>query len=228
VEHAKKANAEMIVASTQSKKGVTRFLFGSFAETLVLQSEIPVLLVSPKTAPARKFRHIFFPTDLTDKSRQVFEGAIALAIAHKAKLTLFHKVEYLNEYSVAAFVPPINQEYLRSDLQRRKAELTGLAEQARARGVKVDIVLDSKVRSIVDSIVSAAKRGKADLIAMASQTGPVATALLGSVTRQLLRSATCPVWVVHPSGPGEINVNRDVHRPNEYIPNARARAGQAR
>lgn len=216
VTHAKRSRADMIVASTLSKKGMTRFLFGSFAESLVLQSEIPVFLVSPKTEPVKSFRRIFFPTDLTPKSMEVFESVLALAEQHQARITVFHKIEYLTDVSAEVFASKVYEQYLAADLARRGVELDKLAERARARGLHVNIVTDEKVASIVDAIQRAAKREKADLIALASQTGPVVTALLGSVTRQLIRVSQFPVWVVHPTDGAE-TINP--HRPNASVPN---------
>ena len=208
VSHARNEGATLIVASTLSKKGVTRFLFGSFAETLVLQSDIPVLLISPKTQPVSKVSHILFPTDLSDKAREVFHTVLSLAADQKAKLTLFHKVEYLNSFSSPAFTPEIYHKCLDQDLERRRVGLAKLAQLASGRGVAVDIVTNTSGSSIVESIVKTARRMKVDLIALASQTGPVTTALLGSVTRQLVRRSSAPVWVVHPAAPGEVNPNR--------------------
>jgi hypothetical protein len=39
------------------------------------------------------------------------------------------------------------------------------------------------------------------MIAMTSQSGPWSAAILGSLTRQVLRSATCPVLLVHADEP---------------------------
>jgi nucleotide-binding universal stress UspA family protein len=208
INHARRTQATLIVASTMSKKGVPRFLFGSFAETLVLMSDIPVLLVSPKTQPARAVRHILFPTDLSPKSNEVFETVLSLAAEHRSKLTLFHKVEYLTDFSSPAFAPETYQKFFDEDLLRRQRELSQLADTARARGLKVDIVMNKRGTSIVEAIVSAVRKQKSDLVALASQTGPVTTALLGSVTRQLVRTCPSPVWVVHPDKAGEVNPNR--------------------
>lgn len=199
VAYARQTGAELIVVSSSSKKGATRFLFGSFAETLILHSEIPVFLVTPKTIATSTFKHIFFPTDLSERSRDVFRTVTALAKAHRSKITLFHKIEYLNQYTLATLEStPLYQGYMKDDIIRRRHLIEAMAEDARAHGVKTDVVLDKKLDTVSESIFRAARRAKADLIAMASQTGPVVTALLGSVTRQTLRAAPCPVWVVHP------------------------------
>jgi len=199
--YAKQSKAGLIVVSTQSKKGVSRFFFGSFAESLVLQADVPVVMVSPKTTKLSKVQHILYATDLTEKAHEALEEVMALSGERKLKLTLFNKVEYLTEYTVATLHNnPTYQKTLQADLVRRKKMLEELATEVRAKGIKVDVVMDSKPTdvSISNAVLKAATRYKADLIAMASQTGPVVSAILGSVTRQVIRGAKCPVWVIHP------------------------------
>ena len=79
LDYAKQTGADLIAVSTQSKKGATRFFFGSFAETLVLQSEIPVLMVSPKTSQISQIKHVLYATDLTEASREAYQQILDLA-----------------------------------------------------------------------------------------------------------------------------------------------------
>src|SRR5262249_7246233 len=95
LKYARQIGAELIAVGTSSKKGATRFLFGSFAETLVLQSEIPVFLVSPKMKAVSSFKHIFFPHDGSDKAREAFDRVLVVAKEHKSRITIFHRVEYI-------------------------------------------------------------------------------------------------------------------------------------
>lgn len=79
--YAHESNADLIAVSTLSRKGATRFLFGSFAETLVLQSDIPVLILSPKTQFAGPLSEILFPTDLGETSKETLERVAEMAKA---------------------------------------------------------------------------------------------------------------------------------------------------
>jgi nucleotide-binding universal stress UspA family protein len=55
--------------------------------------------------------------------------------------------------------------------------------------------VDDSTPSVTESILIHAKEKKAKFIIMAAESGPVASALLGSITRQILRTAPCPVLV---------------------------------
>ncbi len=41
------------------------------------------------------------------------------------------------------------------------------------------------------------------MIAMASQSGPILSHLIGSVTRQVIRQTPCPTWILHPRDKAE-------------------------
>ncbi|MBI1860255.1 MAG: universal stress protein [Deltaproteobacteria bacterium] len=201
ISYAKSHHSDMIVCSTMARKGMSRFLLGSFAETLIMQSDIPVLLVSPKTVEATKFKEILVPTDFSDKSKETLKRVAALASQMGSKVVLFHQVEYLTQYTLDQFgAVPAYQKYVDDDVKQREQTGAKWCEELQARGVKAECVLNKKGSFAADAILAQAKKRKSSIIAMASQTGPVASVLLGSVCRQVIRAAQCPVWVIHPEG----------------------------
>lgn len=200
LDYARETKASLIVASTQSKKGVTRFLFGSFAESLVLQSEIPVLLVSPHTVPTT-LKHVLFASDLSEKSQAAFEELLREAEEQHFEITIYNKVEYLTDYSMGTLaMTSAYQEIIEGDVERRKSQVQALVEQAKKRGIKAEGFVDNKSGEVspVPAILKFAKKVEADTIAMGAQSGPLVSAVLGSVTRQVIREAKLPVWVIHP------------------------------
>lgn len=200
LDYAKSEKADLIAVSTQSRKGVTRFLFGSFAETLALQSEIPLLLVSPKMGPVKELKTVFYATDLSDKSQETFEEVLKLAEKHQMRLVLYNKIEYYTQYTSSTIGNSlVYSDYLKENIAERNKHIQEMAEQARGLGIKTEIIIDQnpKTLSTPTAILKAAKKVKASLIAIGAKTGPVQTALLGSVTRQVLRESHVPLWVLH-------------------------------
>lgn len=193
-------NADLIAVSSHSRKGVARLMMGSFAETLVLQSPIPVLVINPKWQPAKKLKHILFPTDFSEPSSLAFDRVLKLAQEIKCEVLLFHKLDTIYPYLGPPFViPPVSKESL-SDLTKGYHE-KGEAWVSRGKklGVQVKFYLVNKPGRALDEILKVAKRGSGSgMIALASQSGPIESVLLGSLTRQLLRSAPCPVLTIHP------------------------------
>ena len=83
--------------------------------------------------------------------------------------------------------------------------LTGVAEyttslackwaaEAQKKGLVADTAFDIDSSSVIFSILEYARKKKPGMIAMASESGAVSAALLGSVGRGVAREAPCPVW----------------------------------
>ncbi len=200
LDHARKTKAGFILVTTQSKKGVSRFLFGSFAESLVLQSEIPVFLVTPNTEVSA-LKRVLFSTDFGQQSREAFEALIAEAKEREFEVVVYNKFEFLVDTAIApALSADVYKKIMQQDLEKRRtlsSEFVAIAEKS---GVQATAIVDSnpKELNVSRAILKAAAKSKADTIAMASQSGRVTSALLGSVARQVIRNASLPVWVVHP------------------------------
>jgi len=179
LDYAGKENTDLIALGTQAREGTTRFLLGSFAESLILSSAIPTLVVSPRTEPLANVRNILFPTDFSDEAKLGFHQATAFARETGAKLTLFH-------------VHP------GSDFEGLEEPMKKLTTSARERGIEVDGIFKVAGESIAESILALAGESPSTIIAMISKKHPSGKILVGDVTRQVLRRALSPVWVLHP------------------------------
>lgn len=197
-------NADLITVSTHSRKGAARLVMGSFAETLVLQSPIPVLVINPKWQPAKKLKHILFPTDFSDASSLVFDRVLRLAKELNCEVLLFHKIESLYPYLGHPFVVPVVSKESISEMTKSYHEKgEAWASRGKSLGVQVKFYLANKPGYALDEILKVAKKASGSgMIAIASQSGPIESVLLGSLTRQVLRSAPCPVLTIHPHQEG--------------------------
>lgn len=200
LKYARESGADLIAVATRVRKGLKRWLLGSFAETLLLKSEIPTLILNPHVPPPKAVKTILFPTDFSRGSDVAFGVLLATAAQQKVKVILYYKPDYLLPVTSVAFgMVPDYVDYLNADLDSHR-ELAGRwAQRAKASGVKCEVVLDKKPGFVEESILAAAKKHRVDLIAMASNSGRVGAALLGSITRQVVRDSHKPVWVIHPS-----------------------------
>src|SRR5690606_22476290 len=93
VNFASKKNADLIVCATRAKKGLDRFLLGSFAESLMLQSTIPNLFINPFVTGGVQFKRILYSTDFSKQSKSVWKDFVAFAKTISAELVLFHSVQ---------------------------------------------------------------------------------------------------------------------------------------
>jgi nucleotide-binding universal stress UspA family protein len=202
--YALRSGADTIVVGTHARKGIQRLFLGSFAETLLLVSDLPVLVLNPEAAEwrARWPRRILFATDLKPSSRTAFDKVLALAKAQGARILLVHRLPHTARalaqagiYLVGGAYTPL-PELAQKDESRKEATVQRYARLAAKRGVPFESRLVSGTDNTAEAVADAARETRADLIVIAAQSGPVAQTLLGSVTRQVVRTAPCPVWVL--------------------------------
>lgn len=198
-QYAENIGANVIVVGTHGRKGAKRMFLGSFAESLILSSSIPVITVGAGARPSGAIKHILFPTDLSKQSLREFPKVIDLANETGAKLTVLHTV-----FSPVPLSSPSARQLkdLTSYLEQVEDEATHrvemLVQRARAYGVaKCEAEVRISGLPPGDAILKFAKAKGVDLIAMASHSGAVTATFVGSTTRQVVRSSSIPVWILY-------------------------------
>jgi len=147
----------------------------------------------------KKIEKILAPTDLSELSCLGVSYALELARGWGASVTVYHVADAaeLANYKARSLDGLIerHQQSLSQFLNEHFAEL--LASVAVANKVEIG--------TPASNIVAEAEKSGYDLIVMSThgRTG-IAHMLIGSVTEQVLRNATCPVFSVRPpKKPGE-------------------------
>lgn len=205
-DHAKTHDYDLIVVGTHGRKGLKRMVMGSFAEELLMQSSVPVLVMrdtvvvsnpDTETTPMKVLvAHDLAKTDLSFLS-EVFKFTKRLG----AHLTLLNVIPRPLEVVFQSGVYLLSEGwvtvpvYAEGEQHRQKNQAAHIQEQAKLLGIKCDVVIDDLSSSVTESILRHAQERKIDFIAMSARSGPVASALIGSIARQVVRTATCPVWV---------------------------------
>ena len=202
--HATLEGVDLILVGTHARRGMDRLLMGSFAETLILYSKLPVLVVGPDSVALPSFETILFPTDFSSHSRVFFEYITHLADQLHSRIDIFHCMPSMVKpalesgmYLLGTSWIPMD-EYMQQDSLERTKNMQAWVHWAEKKGVHAEYHLDQESHNATHSILAHVEKSKPSLIAMAARSGPVATALLGSVARQVVRHARCPVWVLHP------------------------------
>lgn len=198
--YAKESGAALIGVSTHARKAMERFLFGSFAESLLMKSDVPLLVVNPHTEGSNELRSVLFPTDFSDASLVAFKALLESSFAKSVKVTLFHKLEYFTPYTAGVIVAlPEYNAFAEADTKAKHETAKRWEELAKTHGVKVECVISNEGNFVEEAIFSEIKKRNPDMIALASNSGRVASAMLGSIARKVVRNAPCPVWVIHSS-----------------------------
>jgi len=146
------------------------------------------------------YRHILVPTDGSALSLKAAREAARLAKDTNAKVTAFYAIEpyYPPPASEGAIIYPeifSEAEYRKRTEKAAGAALGKVEAQVRASGVKAEtrfVTAAAPWKAIIDE----ARKGKCDLIVMASHgRGGLASALLGSETLKVLTHSKTPVLV---------------------------------
>lgn len=203
IENAKDQKAICIFATTHARRGLPRFWLGSFVETLVMQSSVPVISLNPATKSPLNITSILLPTDLKDASKKSILKILPLAKKLGAKVYLLHVLRDVEAFSVggAPYMTPVSQEFYAQTIQDikqdTKANLDKLVARCKKSGVSCEGIFVNTIDSVTDVILRVAKQKKIKLVAMSAVSGPIETLVTGGVTRQVVRYGECPTWVVH-------------------------------
>lgn len=145
------------------------------------------------------YQRILVATDGTALSKKAVRSAIDLAAAVGADLVALYVVP---RYPVSYFEGGITismQDIARTEKQwsdKGQAVVDAVQQTAQAEGVKTKAVV-AQSDLVAESIMSAAKKHKCDLVVMASHGRKgIKRVLLGSETQHVLTHSTVPVLVL--------------------------------
>ncbi|MCB0408217.1 MAG: universal stress protein [Bdellovibrionales bacterium] len=206
VQHAKKTGAQMIVLTTHARTGLNRFILGSFAETAILHSKVPLLLLNPHAEVPKTLNKTLFATDLSKESKRGFKKFLKNCKGLVSEIVIYHKLPDPIEPIVQTGVQMAGggwvsvQQFLSNEGKEREAECQKMAKDAEKMGFKTKVVIDRTTGFVTDSINEEVKKSQVQMVAMVSKTGPVSTILIGSIGRQLTRTSDVPVYLIHEDG----------------------------
>ncbi len=154
-------------------------------------------------ASPKAIQKILVPTDLSAFSEQVLDYALELAKSLGASIRLFHTA-VMPDYEVPYLVSP-GMRGAAAALVEKAAEMTAhirteleaVCQRKYVYGVNIEYSITEGRPA--DAICALAKEISADMIVMGSHSRPgLRHVFLGSVAEKVLRSAPCPVLIVHP------------------------------
>jgi nucleotide-binding universal stress UspA family protein len=186
--------ADLIVTTTHGRSGPAKLVMGSFSESLVYQSPIPVLLVNPKASALKKIKCILFATDFSEASNAAFKKVVQLARQIGAEVVLFHKLQF----PTVEGLPPLLFSTTPSELKEKThATAQNWIKWGEQQGVKMKVQINTGKSDRLNELQKAAKKlGNSAVVAMAAQSGALESNLLGTLTQKVIRSVSCPVLVI--------------------------------
>lgn len=198
---AERMGAHLLIVATHARQGLERLAMGSFAETLILTSDIPVLVVNPEHKFPTSINRILVPTDMSKESQKFVRSLRGLVERLESEIVLLYKKPDPMDPIVQQGVYSLGggwisaQSFLDEENDRNNEQLTKLTEDLRRQGARASAVVDSSPMSLIESINQTVVAKRADMIALVTHSGPWSAAILGSVARGLVRSASVPILI---------------------------------
>ncbi|HET9660240.1 MAG TPA: universal stress protein [Thermomicrobiales bacterium] len=195
--------ASMLAIASSGRGALSRWAFGSVADTLMRQAPVPMLIIHPNgdlldDQAIAPFKRILVPLDGSEIAEQALPEAASLAAAAGLPVTLVQVINPSLEYSmVGQGMAPITPELY----NQVEADFTAQANEALDRGaarlgeVKAGVTKTVLQGGTVEALEHYTEPG--DLIVMTShgRTG-FRRFLLGSVAQKIINERVAPVVLV--------------------------------
>jgi nucleotide-binding universal stress UspA family protein len=207
------AGIDLVVMTTHGRSGIKRAVMGSVAEQCVRKTDIPILLIHPRSdmdevaTDLANVKRILVPLDGTEESEAVLPHVISLARLAGAELVLAR----------VAFAPfdiavTVGAKALTDYLERMRAEGEQYLGEIQA-AMPADLVISRTsltAERAPDGILRAAQAEGADMIAMATHgRSGWSRIAVGSVAETVLHKATTPVLLI--KGAATARISADPH-----------------
>lgn len=196
-------SSELVILNTHARKGLGRMVLGSFSENLLLQSQTPLMFVSPNTEAIKNIDNVFYPTDFSDSGFKAFCSYIEKPAIRPSKISLYTKVISPIPTIAEGITMQANSEWTSLEsyiddvslTRRKKSEKW--KQKATAAGIPIELIVDDKPGVFVDDLLAAIKSSGSGLVVAASFATGTEAILIGSVARNLVRACEVPVLVEH-------------------------------
>ncbi len=200
LDFAKSQKARMIIVeSTDRTNSFTGM--GSFTETLISLSTLPILLVGPHTKTFNPPQRLFYPTDLSRESKEVFTRLIELAKGYKAEVLLYHYFDL--ESGPLTYGVPWGYEvkwlddYWETQEKAQHEEAHKWIKWAHSKGVKCEFISDRKLGGLKSRMNEAAQEAGGDATVLTIKRGPWGQVVLGALIRDTIMQSAVPVLTFH-------------------------------
>jgi nucleotide-binding universal stress UspA family protein len=196
VKRSRDLRSDLIVVGAQGVNAVTRLILGSVSDFVATHAKCSVLVVRPSDSGAvtHPTPRLCVADDESPPAQFAMQQLCEFAWGKQVPVDLVHVIVPM---PVVAELPfPVDTEAWRSEmrdmLERRAERLKKLSSNVQAQVVEAS--------HIGEGLVQFANQRQSDLVVLGSTgRGLLASFLMGSVSRYVLRHSTCSVWIARPA-----------------------------
>jgi nucleotide-binding universal stress UspA family protein len=191
LEHAVSRKAEFITLVSHGRRWLVRFIMGSFSETLLAMSPIPVFFMSRKSVS--KGNRILYVTDFSKPSVAAFRIFLEQFKHLGGELVIYHALPPLYEYTaMMESYPPESRKFAES-------QMAMMSEIAENENWSARTIIEENVLDIPKGIQKVIKSEKIALIGFSSVATRYGFAFIGNVAKRIFRLDGVNKWVCGPA-----------------------------
>lgn len=202
-DYVQESGADFVVMSSHGRSGWSRAFMGSFTESFLLKSRVPVFVLGPKYIQHDKLSSALMPVELSETSQRFLEIFLDHhALSFVEQLKLYHKVSMVDLEDIA-WAPSLyglggigSGEILNKADQTANEYLKSFMNHPLSEK-RLSYEVSTRLDALSEVICERAAEEDIDLLVMRSESGLLSANILGSVSRQVIREAEVPV-VVYP------------------------------
>ncbi len=201
IRYTQTSEADVITVSSHGRSGPGRLVLGSFAESLLAGSSVPLLFLSESAGFPKAAQKILFPTDLSGASLKALSLFLGQMKGYAGEIVLFHAVSppgAIFDTGIMGVPVYLPESYWIEQRQWTEQESKRFMNLATERGFRARMVMQEGVLNTPLAIEKCASEESVEMIAMASVSRGLDRAVLGSVAKEIFRLRKWPVWVCGP------------------------------
>ncbi|MBC7398161.1 MAG: universal stress protein [Bdellovibrionales bacterium] len=197
----KRQQINLVAVSSHGRSGMGRLVLGSFAESLLATSPVPMLFLSDGGEGAKKSNKILFPTDFSEPSKKTLRLLLKSLQRFKGEVIIYNAISIpgsILETGVTGVPIYIPENYWSDQRNWALNQIEELSKEVRDHGLVCRSVIQDNVINISSAIKKFASDEKVSMIGMASAKSNFESSVLGSVAKGVFRQRKWPVWVCGP------------------------------
>ena len=202
VQYAIETEADLIVVSSHGRSGPGRVVLGSFAESLMATSPVPLLfLAEGSDSQLPTHSKILFPTDLSETSKRTLDLFLEQISGFSGELILYHSIlppGPLWDAGIFGVPYALPEDYWTELSQWVLKECDLMLKKIVEKGMKVRLIVEDGPFGAASGIEKIAQKENVDLIVMPSVSHGIESAIIGSVGKAVIRFKKWPVWAYGP------------------------------
>lgn len=190
--------SDCIALFSHGRSGLSRWVLGSFAEFLLMNSKVPLIFFPKIWKSKSSDRTILFSTDFSEDSLRQLDYFLTRFPVEK--VFLYHSIHFPVPYASLEAPPQFSQDFFSDQEEQAKKQFQKWKKTFSKFSVELSFVVQSSKIGFLsgDEILDTAVSLKVDMVLLSAKADALQRFLFGSAAFDLFRKNRLPVFVFGP------------------------------